>query len=70
MSCNAASVELADGMKTLGAVWEETRVVWTDGVAQEFEDRFWTPLDAQTRDAVGAIDRLAALLAQVRRDCT
>ena len=33
MSLNAASVELADGMKTLNAVWEETRAVWTDGVA-------------------------------------
>lgn len=70
MSLNAASVELADGMKTLGAVWEETRAVWDDGVARDFEERFWLPLDAQTRDAVGAIDRLAALLAQVRRDCT
>ncbi len=70
MSLNAASIELTDGMKTLGAVWDETRAVWTDGVAKDFEERFWLPLEAQTRDAVGAIDRLATLLAQVRRDCT
>jgi hypothetical protein len=70
MSLNSASVELTDGMKTLGAVWDETRAVWDDAVAQDFEQRFWTPLQAQTSDAVGAIDRLAVVLAQVRRECT
>ena len=28
MSLNSASVELTDGIKTLGAVWDETRAVW------------------------------------------
>ena len=70
MSLNAASVELTDGLKTLGEIWEETRAVWTDGVAAEFESRFWVPLAAQTNDAVNAIDRLGTLMAQVRRDCT
>ena len=70
MSLTAASVELTDGIKTLGEIWEATRVVWTDGVAQDFEQRFWRPLEAQSNDAVNAIDRLAVLIAQVRRDCT
>ncbi len=70
MSLNSASVELTDGMKTLGAVWDETRAVWDDAVAADFEERFWLPLQAQTGDAVGAIDRLAVVLAQVRRECT
>ena len=71
MSLNAAAVEQTDGVNTAGAVWAETRAVWTDGVAQDFEDRFWNPLEAQTRDAVGAIDRLATLLAKAAQgDCT
>jgi hypothetical protein len=70
MSLTAASVELTDGIKTLGEIWDATRAVWTDGVAQDFEQRFWQPLDAQTRDAINAIDRLTVLIAQVRRDCT
>ena len=70
MSLTAASVELVDGIQTLGERWEETRIVWTDGVAQDFEKRYWIPLEAQTNDAVGAIDRLSTLLAQVRRDCS
>jgi hypothetical protein len=69
MSLNSASVELTDGMKTLGGVWDETRAVWDDAVALDFEQRFWTPLEAQTGDAVGAMDRLAVVLAQVRREC-
>ena len=54
MSLTAASVELTDGMKTLGAVWEETRAVWTDGVAQDFEAAFLAPVggaDATTPSA-------------------
>ena len=70
MSLNAASVELTDGIKTLAEIWEATRAVWTDGVALDFEQRFWRPLEAQSHDAVSAIDRLAVLIAQVRRDCT
>ena len=70
MSLNASSVELTDGLKTLGEIWDATRAVWTDGVAQEFENRFWLPLVGQTDDAVNAMDRLSALIAQVRRDCT
>jgi hypothetical protein len=70
MSLNAAAVELTDGIKTLGEIWDETRIVWTDGVAQDFEKRFWRPLEAQTHEAVSAIDRLSVLLVQVRRECT
>jgi hypothetical protein len=70
MSLNSASVELTDGMKTLGAVWDEARTGWTDAIAEDFEQRFWTPLQAQTSDAVGAIDRLATVLMQVRRECS
>jgi hypothetical protein len=70
MSLNSASVELTDGMKTLGAVWDETRAGWSDAIALDFEQRFWAPLEAQTGDAVGAIDRLATVLARVRGDCS
>ena len=70
MSLNATSVELTDGLKTLSEVWEATRAVWTDGVAQEFESRYWRPLEGQTQDAVSAIERVAVLLAQVKRECT
>jgi hypothetical protein len=70
MSLNSASVELTDGIKTLGAVWDEARAGWTDAIAEDFEQRFWILFQAQTSDAVGAIDRLAVVLAQVRRECT
>ncbi len=69
MSLSSSSIELTDGMKTLGAVWDEARMGWTDAIAEDFEQRFWTPLQAQTGDAVGAIDRLATILMQVRREC-
>ncbi|HVS37127.1 MAG TPA: hypothetical protein VMS17_16315 [Gemmataceae bacterium] len=70
MSLNASSVELTDGIKTLAELWEATRAVWTDGVALDFEQRFWRPLEGHSNDAVNAIDRLALLVAQVRRDCS
>ena len=70
MSLTAAAVELTDGIKTLAEIWDETRAVWMDGVAQDFEQRFWRPLEGMTHDAVNAVDRLAILIAQVRRDCT
>lgn len=70
MSLKASAVELTDGLKSLAEVWDATRAVWTDGVAEEFEERFWRPLVGQNNDAVTAMDRLSTLLAQVRRDCT
>jgi hypothetical protein len=68
MSLKAASVELAANLKALEEAWRDTRAVWADGVAQEFEERYWELLVADVRDALGAIDRLSAVLARARRD--
>jgi hypothetical protein len=69
MSLNAGWVELNDALKNLRALFEETREVWDDGVARDFEEKFWQPLDSQAKAALQAIDRLAPVLARARREC-
>ena len=70
MSLNASAVELTNALKTVRLLWEEARAEWDDSVAHDFEARWWAPLDAQVRAAVGAMDRLAPVLGRAREECS
>ncbi len=55
--------------ETLRLRWEEAQLTWQDVVRQEFTDQHWKPLDLAVLTALGAMDRLAPILVQVRQDC-
>jgi hypothetical protein len=70
VSLISASGELGQGLKVAREVWEDTRAVWKDAVAEDFEKRHWTPMADQVAAVTDAIDRLAPILARMYRDCT
>ncbi len=69
MSLQAGQASLNKAAKVLFARWYETRASWRDQVAQEFEDRYITPLMRDLKTAQEAMDHMGAILTQVRNDC-
>ena len=60
---------LARAMKDLMLRWQETRSQWDDANAKRFEQERLLNLEHDLRSAVGAMDTMSILLAQIRRDC-
>ena len=61
--------QLSKALKNLMLRWMETKSDWDDAASQHFEERFIVPLEMDLKNAVGAMDHMAAVLASVRRDC-
>ena len=61
--------QLAKAIKDLTDRWSDTKMDWDDAVSRRFEERFLEPLEADLRNATGAMDHMARLLGQIRRDC-
>jgi len=60
---------LSKALKQLLLRWQEARTSWNDAASVHFEKKFLDPLEADLRQAVSAMDHMAAVLAQARRDC-
>jgi hypothetical protein len=63
-------MELNAGLKTLRLLWEETKAGWHDAVRRDFEAQQWETLETRVVAALRAMDRLAPILMQARRDCS
>lgn len=60
---------LSRAMKDLMSQWADTRQGWDDVMADEFEKGFLTNLELDVRGATGAMDHVAKIIQQARRDC-
>ena len=69
MSLDTGRYRLYSSFKTLAAHWEETRLHWIDGVAQEFEENQWDALEPRVKAALTGIDRLAQIMVRARQEC-
>ena len=49
--------------------WLETKGVWADANAKEFEEKFLFSLEGDVKAAMSAMDELSRLLQQCKRDC-
>lgn len=70
MSLTTTSMSLADGLKTANILWEDARADWDDPVALSFENDYWMPLKNQVEAALGALERLAPILARAQQECS
>lgn len=70
MSLTTSSISLADGLKTVGVLWEQARDGWDDAIARDFERTYWLPLKSQIEATLAALDRLAPVLARAQQDCS
>jgi len=69
MSVHESRGNLAKAVKELTLRWTEARQNWDDAQALDFEDKFIRELEANIRSAGSAMDQIAVLLTQARRDC-
>ena len=69
MSVTVGRAKLKNALRDLLVRWQETRQVWHDARTEQFEKQFIDPLEPQARAALGAMDRMAAVIAQAERDC-
>ena len=69
MSLDTGRYQLYSSFKTLNTHWEQTLLHWQDSVRREFEEDFWNQLEPRVQQTLGAIDRLAQIIARVRREC-
>lgn len=61
--------QIYDAQKTARAKWAATTDLWDDAVRREHEEQVVEELDKVVSDTLRAIDQLATLFMQVRREC-
>lgn len=60
---------LSKALQELMNRWLETRATWDDANSARFEKEFLLFLEADVRTAGSAMEHMAQVLQQVRRDC-
>ncbi len=61
--------KIATSTKDLFAMWANTKLVWSDANAQQFEEVILRALEQDVRMATQAMDQMGALLSSIRREC-
>jgi hypothetical protein len=69
MAMQESRGKIAGGFRDLQHLWASTQVHWNDARSHEFEEKVFKPLEHDLRTATGAMDQMAALLTQLRREC-
>jgi hypothetical protein len=69
MGMHEGRARLGKSVKELLSRWGQARLHWNDAPSKAFETRFLTPLEMDLRQALGAMDQMAQVLQQIRRDC-
>ncbi|MGB0383840.1 MAG: hypothetical protein ACPGWR_03370 [Ardenticatenaceae bacterium] len=67
MALNTPLAQLNTAHKRLNQRWEATKSVWNDSVQQDFEKRYFQPLERQTQATLKEMERLAQVIAKARR---
>jgi hypothetical protein len=70
MKVDAGRGKLYDAQQVIRHQWDEVTELWSDEIRVEFEEHVWQPLDELTSEGLRAIDRLARILTECRRECT
>jgi hypothetical protein len=69
MTLTTGRTKLVEALKVLTVRWEDARDGWDDQAGRDFEATYVEPIAPQVQAAVRAIDRLAAVIGQMRHEC-
>ena len=67
---SAGAARLKHAMKTLNEHWEQTREVWADRVAADFEKNHLLPVEQQVENARRGMDKITEIMQKIRQDCS
>lgn len=62
--------QLTKALKELNSRWLETKGSWEDANSRQFEQGFLQTLEQDLKNTVGAMDHMAILIQQAKRDCS
>jgi hypothetical protein len=60
---------LGKSMKDLINRWQDAKLAWDDPVSHAIETEFLQPMEIELRATLGAMDQMAGILSQLRKDC-
>ena len=69
MGVHESRGNLNKAMKDLMNRWSDARRNWDDVRAEEFEGHYLLQLESDLKSTLSAMDQIAILMHQVRRDC-
>ena len=69
MGVHESRGNLNKAMKDLMNRWSDARRNWDDVRAEEFEGQYLVQLESDLKSTLSAMDQMAILMHQVRRDC-
>lgn len=69
MSLPAGMARMERARKDLLDQWRRANQGWQDANAKQFEEHVIQAIDADLRQAVSAMQQMAAMVDQARRDC-
>jgi hypothetical protein len=61
--------QLSKAMKDLMNRWYDAKSKWDDAMSKSIETDHLVPLEMDLRNAVGAMEHIAQVLAQVKQEC-
>ncbi len=64
---NESQADLHLAFTALTERWNETRSLWRDSIALEFERQFWNDVAQQTRSLERSVEAMSAVLTQALR---
>ena len=70
MNLDAGRNMMYKAYKTLGERWASVQMHWQDAVQKDFTRQHWDSLEQRVVGLLGAVDRLAQVLAKVKQDCS
>lgn len=60
--------QLGKNLKDLMHKWAEVKGSWEDAQSKQFEEKFLEPLQQDLKNAMAAMDHIAVVIQQVKRD--
>ena len=69
MSTKGSASILVQAVKDLKIEWQQTKALWRDVKAQEFEQKYIETIPDHVVRAVTAMEEIDVLLSKVRKDC-
>ena len=69
MSFNASKARLRAVTRDMFNQWHETREVWRDSKARDFEIEFLDELNSSVEHACTVIGKLDEIVTKIRKDC-
>ncbi|CAN5482088.1 hypothetical protein BH10PLA2_BH10PLA2_31430 [soil metagenome] len=70
MEMGTSWTQLTNSFTVLRANWDNLKDDWRDQAQEDFETRYWNPMEAQVKAVLRAMDRLAPHLAKAREECS